>query len=201
VKEKMHAEEKAKGWLKETQKGYIRIAVMILLNKKPHHGYEMMKAVDERTAGFWKPTAGGIYPILQDLEKSKYINGEWDNITKRKRKVYSITPQGKKVLEHTLAKENRLVATMTDLLKEYMKDVLDVTVNSEQLLPKTPFALFLEEGKGKPEDTKKVLEHKKAHIEEMLEKLQEDLAQINKQLLQMEKREENKKGKKPQEEN
>jgi DNA-binding PadR family transcriptional regulator len=201
VKEKMHVEEKAKGWLKETQKGYIRIAVMILLNKKPHHGYEMMKAVDERTAGFWKPTAGGIYPILQDLENSKYINGEWDNTTKRKRKVYAITPQGKKVLEHTLAKENRLVATMTDLLKEYMKDVLDVTVNSEQLLPKTPFALFLEEGKGKPEDTKKVLEHKKAHIEEMLEKLQEDLAQINKQLLQMEKREENKKGKNPQEEN
>jgi DNA-binding PadR family transcriptional regulator len=201
VKEKMHEEEKAKGWLKETQKGYIRIAVLILLNKKPHHGYEMMKAVDERTAGFWKPTAGGIYPILQDLENSKYINGEWDNATKRKRKVYTITTQGKKVLEHTLAKENRLVATMTDLLKEYMKDVLDVKVNNEQLLPKTPFALFLEEGKGKPEDTKKELEHKKAHIEEMLEKLQEDLAQINKQLLQMEKREENKKGKKPQEEN
>ena len=191
----MHAEEKAKGWLKETQKGYIRIAVLILLNRKPHHGYEMMKAVDERTSGFWRPTAGGIYPILQDLENSGYILGEWDCGTKRKRKIYSITQEGKKVLDHTLANENRLITTIFDLLKEYMKDVLDVSENNVHL-PETPFALFLEEGKGKPEDTKKVLEHKRAHLEEMLKKLQEDLAQINKQLLQMEKREENKKGKK-----
>jgi DNA-binding PadR family transcriptional regulator len=192
VKGKMHAEEKAKGWLKETQKGYIRIAVLILLNKQPHHGYEMMKAVEERTQGFWRPTAGGVYPILQDLENSGYINGEWETETKRKRKIYSITPEGKKVLEHTLAKESKLVSTMIDLFKEYMKNVLDVEVNNDQFLPKPPFALFLEEGKGKPEDTKKILEHKKAHIEDMLEKLQEDLAQINKQLLQMEKREDKK---------
>jgi DNA-binding PadR family transcriptional regulator len=161
----MHAEEKAIGWLKETQKGYIRIAVLILLNKKPHHGYEMMKVVDERTSGFWKPTAGGIYPILQDLENSAYIKGEWDCETKRKRKIYAITPEGKKVLEHTLAKENRLVSTMAELIKEYMKDVLDVEVNKTQL-PKTPFALFLEEGRCKPEDTKKVLENKRSHIED-----------------------------------
>ena len=188
----MHAEEKATGWLKETQKGYIRIAALILLNKKPHHGYEMMKTVDERTSGFLKPTAGGIYPILQDLENSGYIKGEWDCETKRKRKIYSITPEGKKVLEHTLAKENKLVNTMVDLLKEYMKDVLDVEVNKAEL-PKTPFALFLEEGKWKPEDTKNVLENKRAHFEDMIKKMQEDLAQINKHLSQMEKKEENKK--------
>jgi DNA-binding PadR family transcriptional regulator len=187
----MHAEEEAKCWLKETQKGYIRIAVLILLNRKPHHGYEMMKAVDERTSGFWKPTAGGIYPVLQDLENSGYIKGEWDSKSKRKRKIYVITVEGKNVLEHTLAKENRLVGTMVDLMKEYMKDVLDVEVNKAQL-PKTPFALFLEEGKGKPEDTKKVLENKKANIEETIKKMQEHLAQINKQLSQMEKKEENK---------
>lgn len=188
----MHAEEKATGWLKETQKGYIRIAALILLNKKPHHGYEMMKAVDERTSGFWKPTAGGIYPILQDLENCGYIKGEWDCETKRKRKIYSITAEGKRVLEHTLTKENKLVSTMSELLKEYMKDVLDVEVNKSQL-PKTPFALFLEEGKGKPEDTVKILENKRAHIESMIKRMQEDLAQINKQLSQMEKKEEIKK--------
>ncbi|XHH07682.1 MAG: PadR family transcriptional regulator [Candidatus Bathyarchaeia archaeon] len=188
----MHAEEKATGWLKETQKGYIRIAVLILLNKKPQHGYEMMKAIDERTSGFWRPTAGGIYPILQDLENSHYIKGEWDTLTKRKRKIYAITPEGKNVLEHTLAKENRYVNTMVDLLKEYMKDVLDVEVNKAHL-PKAPFALFLEESICKPEDTKKVLENKRAHIETMIKRLQEDLAQINKQLSQMEKKDNKKK--------
>jgi DNA-binding PadR family transcriptional regulator len=188
----MHAEEKATGWLKETQKGYIRIAILILLNKKPHHGYEMMKAVESRTSGFWRPTAGGIYPILQDLEKSGYIKGEWDCETKRKRKIYAITPEGKTVLEHTLAKENQLINTITDLLKEYMKDVFAVEVNKEHL-PKPPFALFLEEGRCKPQDTKKVLESKRSHLEDMIKRMQEDLAQINKQLKQMEKKEINKK--------
>ncbi|MDQ1281358.1 MAG: PadR family transcriptional regulator, partial [Thermoproteota archaeon] len=47
----MHSEEdKASvNWLKETQKGYIRIVILILLSKKPHHGYEIMKEVRERT--------------------------------------------------------------------------------------------------------------------------------------------------------
>ena len=191
----MHVEEKAAGWLKETQKGYIRIAVLILLNKKPHHGYEMMKAVDERTSGFWKPTAGGIYPILQDLENSGYITGEWDQETKRKRKIYQITNTGKKVLERTLEKESQLANTIANLFKEYMKDVLDVEVTQTQL-PKTPFALFLEEGKCKPEDSKSVLEHKRSHLQEMIKNMQEQLMQINKQLAQMEKKEEQGKTKK-----
>jgi DNA-binding PadR family transcriptional regulator len=187
----MHVEEKAADWLKETQKGYIRIAVLILLNKKPHHGYEMMKAVDERTSGFWKPTAGGIYPILQDLENSGYISGEWDKENKRKRKVYQITKTGKKVLERTLEKESQLVNTIADLFKEYMKDVLDVEVNKKEFV-KTPFALFLEEGKCKPEDGKSVLEHKRSQLEKMIKNMQEQMLQINKQLLQIEKKEKTK---------
>jgi DNA-binding PadR family transcriptional regulator len=187
----MHDEEKAAGWLKETQKGYIRIAVLILLNKKPHHGYEMMKAVDERTSGFWKPTAGGIYPILQDLENSGYITGTWDQETKRKRKIYHITNAGKKVLERTLEKESQLANTINNLVKEYMKDVLDVEVTPMQF-PKPPFALFLKEEKCKPEDSKNVLEHKRTHLEEMIKNMQEQLLQINKQLLQLEKKEKTK---------
>ncbi len=59
-------------WMKEAQKGYIRMGVLILLNKKPSHGYEIMKEINSRTKGFWQPTAGGVYPILRDLEKSGY---------------------------------------------------------------------------------------------------------------------------------
>jgi DNA-binding PadR family transcriptional regulator len=195
----MHVEEKASNWLKETQKGYIRIAVLILLSKKPHHGYEMMKAVEERTSGFWKPTAGGIYPILQDLENSGYVKGEWDQQTKRKRKIYELTETGKKVLERTLAKENQLANSMADLFKEYMKDVLDVEVNKTQM-PKTPFALFLEEGKCKPEDTKKILENKRLHIEDMVKNMQKELSQIDKRLAQLEKPKGQEKAKKTKQE-
>ena len=74
-----HEERIVTKWIKESQKGYMRIAFLILLNKKPYHGYEMMKEVRDRTEGFWNPTAGGVYPILQSLEKSGYIKGEWSS--------------------------------------------------------------------------------------------------------------------------
>ena len=184
----MHVEEKAANWLKETQKGYIRIAVLILLNKKPHHGYEIMKAVEERTSGFWRPTAGGIYPILQDLENSEYVEGEWEYQKKRKRKIYKITETGKTVLERTLAKESQLASSMTDLFKEYMKDVLDVKLNQTQLpMPPNLFAMFIEEGKEKPEDTAKILLNKRSKTEAMIKMMQKELSQINKRLAQLEK--------------
>ena len=72
---KENEEKTTENWLKEAQKGYIRIGVLILLNKKPSHGYEIMKEINSRTKGFWQPTTGGVYPILRDLEESGYIQG------------------------------------------------------------------------------------------------------------------------------
>jgi DNA-binding PadR family transcriptional regulator len=174
-------------WLKETQKGYIRIAVLILLSKKPYHGYEIMKEVRERTMGFWRPTAGGIYPILRDLEDSGYVEGEWDAQKKRKRKIYKITGAGSVVLERALVKESQLATNMSNLFKEYMKDVLDVRVRSLQM-PRLPnlFSLFLEERKEKPEDTISILEGKRAQLGEMIKKLQIQLEEIDRRLAKFE---------------
>jgi DNA-binding PadR family transcriptional regulator len=185
----MHLEEEkaAAHWLKETQKGYIRIAVLILLSKKPHHGYEIMKEVMERTMGFWKPTAGGVYPILRNLEKSGYVEGEWHVQNNRKRKTYKITEAGSAVLERALAKESQLATCMNDLFKEYMKDVLGVEMTSVQL-PKVPnlLSVFLEERMEKPEDTINVLKGKRAQVETMIKELQRNLGAISDRIAQLE---------------
>ena len=41
-------EKTTANWIKEAQKGYIRMGVLILLNKKPSHGYEIMKEIIAR---------------------------------------------------------------------------------------------------------------------------------------------------------
>jgi DNA-binding PadR family transcriptional regulator len=176
-------------WLKETQKGYIRIAVLILLSKKPHHGYEIMREIKERTMGFWRPTAGGIYPILRNLEDSRYIEGKWDLQKKRKRKIFRITQAGMQVLERSLAKESQIANSMSGLFTEFMKDVLDV--EKPFSMPRIPnlFSVFLEERKEKPEDTMNVLESKRKQIEKMTKELQKELAAINKRIAQLERSE------------
>jgi DNA-binding PadR family transcriptional regulator len=57
--------EAAAGWLRETRKGYLRIAVPTLLGRKPHYVYEVMKEIRDRTGGFCRLIPCGIYPILQ----------------------------------------------------------------------------------------------------------------------------------------
>jgi len=179
-------EEAASNWLKETQKGYLRIATLILLSKKPYHGYQIMKEIKGRTRGFWRPTAGGMYPVLKDLQKSGYVNSEWVFQKKRRRRIYRITEAGKAVLERALAKEGQIANSMSDLIKEFMKDVLDVKAMSIPM-PRMPnfFSVFLEERKEKPEDTINVLEHKRTQIRNMIEALQKELVAINKRLDQL----------------
>jgi len=187
----MHSQEEitAGHWLKETQKGYIRIAVLILLSKKPHHGYEIMREIKERTMGFWRPTAGGIYPILRNLEDSKYIEGKWDLQKKRKRKIFRISEAGKQVLKRSLAKESQIANSMSGLFTEFMKDVLDL--EKPVSMPRIPnlFSVFLEERKEKPEDTMNVLDSKRKQIARMIKELQKELAAIHKRIAQLERSE------------
>ena len=111
-------------WMKEAQKGYIRMGVLILLNKKPHHGYEIMKEINSRTKGFWQPTAGGVYPILRDLEKSGYIKGHWETQKNRRLKVYKITESGEQILRQAILKQTEISNNIGILFREFSRDVL-----------------------------------------------------------------------------
>ena len=176
-------ETAASNWLKETQKGYIRIATLILLSKKPHHGYEIMKEIKERTRGFWKPTAGGIYPILKDLQKSGYIQGEWETKTKRRKKIYVITQAGRAVLKRAIAKENQLAATMRTLFEEYMKGVLEVDTQPDMTLKiPLPLSELLRETDETEEDTLRRLEEQRRQIQDMIKQLQKKLRTTKKRI-------------------
>ena len=176
-------EASASNWLKETQKGYIRIATLILLSKKSYHGYEVMKEIKDKTRGFWKPTAGALYPVLKDLEGSGYIQGEWDAETRRRKKIYTITESGRTVLRRALTKEKQLATTMKNLFEEYIKDVLEVDIQPDLPLS-IPFPLsdLLLEADEKEEDIIRGLEEQREHTQVIIKQLQKNLKTINKRL-------------------
>jgi len=174
-----HEEKTATKWLKESQKGFMRIALLILLSKKPCHGYEMMKEVEDRTEGFWKPTAGGVYPILQSLEKAGYIKGQWSP-QKRKRKIYHITESGKLILDRALLKHSQIAESMNTLFKEYARAVLDLDPKALPMprMP-NPFSVFLEE---EPKSRLESLELKSNRIQHMIKMLQSELQTVDNRL-------------------
>ncbi|MFC1724431.1 PadR family transcriptional regulator [candidate division KSB1 bacterium] len=69
--------------------------ILAALCKKEKHGYEIALEIEERSKGNFKFNYGTLYPTLHKLEKKKFIKGEWeDKSVKRKRKFYLITEKG-----------------------------------------------------------------------------------------------------------
>lgn len=73
------------------RRGDTRAALLALLAERPMHGYEMIKELDERTAGAWVPSAGSVYPTLQLLEDEGLVTGEESEGKRR----FSLTDAGR----------------------------------------------------------------------------------------------------------
>jgi DNA-binding PadR family transcriptional regulator len=75
-------------------KGDFKGLVLHLLQERPMHGYEIIKALEERYHGVYKPSAGAIYPALRSLLNKGYVSVSGEE----RRKTYRITRQGKAYL-------------------------------------------------------------------------------------------------------
>lgn len=75
-------------------RGDVKYALLELLQERPMHGYEIMKTLEERSGGFYAPSAGTIYPTLQMLEDRGWVTSS----EVEGKKVYSITEAGKAAL-------------------------------------------------------------------------------------------------------
>ncbi|MFD1110539.1 PadR family transcriptional regulator [Pseudoroseomonas ludipueritiae] len=62
-----------------------------MIADQPRHGYELIKAIEERMGGSYSPSPGVIYPMLSWLEDMGYAVIEAEQ-TGRKR--YRLTPEG-----------------------------------------------------------------------------------------------------------
>ena len=72
------------------QRGDVRIATLLLLTEEPMHGYQLMQAMEERTGGAWRPSPGGIYPLIGQLEDEGLVT----TTAEGGRKLVTLTPAG-----------------------------------------------------------------------------------------------------------
>ena len=72
-------------------KGDVRSAVLSLLLEQPMHGYQIIREIEDRSGGSWKPSPGSVYPTLQLLTDEGLVQAEESN----GRKTYSLTAEGR----------------------------------------------------------------------------------------------------------
>ena len=80
---------------RRARRGDIRLAMLSVLAEGPRHGYEVMRELEGRSGGRWRPSPGSVYPTLQLLEDEGLVRSE-DLDGKR---VYSITDAGRTEVE------------------------------------------------------------------------------------------------------
>ena len=102
-------------WGRWFEPGEMRLVILRLVREKPRHGYEIMKALEERMQGCYTPSAGSVYPTLQLLEDQGYVRV----VEEDGKKVYHITPEGERFLD-----ENEDVLTdIGERMKEALRGV------------------------------------------------------------------------------
>jgi DNA-binding PadR family transcriptional regulator len=84
----------------------LQLLILGLLAEKPRHGYEIIKALDERSKGFYIPSPGMVYPALTYLEEIGHATVEPQGT----RKLYQITDAGKEHLENNRSAADAMFA-------------------------------------------------------------------------------------------
>ena len=97
-------------------KGVAPVVVLEILSRGQMYGYELSKAIEDRSADILTLGKGTLYPLLYNLEAKKLVKGRWQNAkTGRKRRYYSITSTGKAQLSRQ-KEELRELTTGLDLV-------------------------------------------------------------------------------------
>lgn len=90
--------------------GDLRLIVLALLAEQPRHGYDIIKALEERSHGAYSPSPGVVYPTLTYLEEAGYAAASAEG----NKKVFAITEAGRTHLAGNRDAADMILAAMEE---------------------------------------------------------------------------------------
>lgn len=85
--------------------------LLVLLERKPAHGYELIKAVGQLSNGYYTPSPGVVYPALTYLEETGLVEGSSDG----HRKCYQLAQAGRHRLSGQREQADFVLARLTHM--------------------------------------------------------------------------------------
>jgi PadR family transcriptional regulator, regulatory protein PadR len=97
----------------EWKKGSAELLILSLLEDQPRHGYDISKLIQIRSGGILRFHVTSLYPLLYRLEDRGWIAGRWvEKAEQRRRRYYSLTADGRKMLRSQRKSWKEFVAAM-----------------------------------------------------------------------------------------
>jgi DNA-binding PadR family transcriptional regulator len=98
-------------------RGDLKFVILRLLQSKPMHGYEVMRALEEESGGCYRASAGSVYPTLQMLEDQGFVT----SAEVGGKKVYSITDAGRAHLKDNSDVIDDITERVSDFTNRYFR--------------------------------------------------------------------------------
>jgi len=86
----------------------LQLLILLLLARQPSHGYELIRAIEAHSNGFYVPSSGVVYPSLTSLEEDGLVAAELEG----RRKRYELSASGRAYLEIHRAEADALMAQL-----------------------------------------------------------------------------------------
>jgi DNA-binding PadR family transcriptional regulator len=99
--------------------GQLRLYLLTLLDESPRHGYEVIRALEDRFEGMYAPSAGTIYPRLARLEEEGLVV----RTDEGRKAVYRITDAGRAELASRQSDVHQLEAELTRSIRRMAEQV------------------------------------------------------------------------------
>jgi PadR family transcriptional regulator PadR len=101
----------------ETLKGHLDGILLAVLEPEPRHGYAIMEALRTSSGGQIDLPTGTVYPALHRLERAGLVQASWSAAGGRRRRVYELTPAGRRSLDTERSTWRDFSAAVTALLQ------------------------------------------------------------------------------------
>jgi PadR family transcriptional regulator PadR len=96
--------------------GAVSLWLLILLSERPMYGYEIIRELEKRFSGYWKPKTGTIYPALEKLEEDKLVTSQREFREEGPdRKHYALAKKGQAKLSQSVLHSIK----MMEMLEHY----------------------------------------------------------------------------------
>jgi len=96
--------------------GAVSLWLLLLLSERPMYGYEIIRELEKRFSGYWKPKTGTIYPALEKLERNQMVTSRIEfREDAPDRKHYALTAKGQAQLVQSMSYWTK----MTEILENY----------------------------------------------------------------------------------
>ncbi len=84
--------------------GAVSLWIILLLSERPMYGYEIIRELEKRFSGYWRPKTGTIYPAMDRLENEQLVTSQREfRSNGPDRKHYALTKKGRDEVKLSMA--------------------------------------------------------------------------------------------------